>query len=446
MNPLRRITIVAPDQIFANLLCNRLQIEKIEYDSYLKFEDKDAPELLEEIAECFQGASRGEHRRLARDLSCLLDSDGSIRGRISIIDSICLLHGECDLVICASMNEESWSPRTPGASWLHPFIRQKLGLPSYAQLKNKIEVTFQGLINQQCSEVILTRSKKIFGVNVHKSSILAKFEAMRRSRSGYQSDIVPNPEVPSLRAPAKISKVIPLINGDITLNSWDVELLMSDPEAFFAKNTLGLPSTDFDARRRDISAALKRVVANYVTSGIGAAIDGLSPLKSIDFFSYQRGVNIIRWLESRRFRWTAYGNVSGQITICGKFMVDIRGDADIIEDVEGGLSITMCRMSANPPTRDILFGTACRVLVLCLIARDGGFAGLPTRKIKEVNMWSLNGAGDSPVSIKTLEISEDVIDNFRGRLIDALDGTLGGDTPSKPQADHLDIYKHFKRS
>jgi hypothetical protein len=241
-------------------------------------------------------------------------------------------------------------------------------------------------------------------------------------------------------------------SDSLVINSSDIELLMSDPESFYVKNILNIMSTDFDKKKRYISRILKNTVLDYAKDGTAAAIYRLAPLKSVDYFSYQKGVNIVKWLEFRKFQGTIYSKMFGRITVSEEPRIDISGTADImIDSGEGALSIVKCRTSSAPSARDILYGPACECLALCLIARYGGFSDGIARGIDEINVWNLGGAGNSPVSIKTLKISKDVVDSFEERLLKILEnrfvnGIWHTEEALKMSINHSDMYRHFKRS
>jgi hypothetical protein len=438
------VVIVAPDQSFARLICIRLQMEGIGYSSYLKFELRDSPDFMADINKHFadfQNISQADFKALSSELSRFFEHKCAERERVLITDKIYLLPDVAEerLVICSAMNEDSWEPNLPGSYWIHPSLRQN----SKTLIKNKIESSFNKLINSS-SQIILTRSKKIFGVSVYKSSVLAKFEAlcqkevMPLKRCHFQTERHQRQDRPKSRR-ARLENVV--------ISNKDVELLIRDPESFYSKKTLGLTSTDFDLKKSRMSYVMKRIVVDYFTYGLDAAVERLNQLKQIDIFSYQKGKNIIKWLESAEFRGPIYGNIFGQITVRESSSVDICGYADIIEKVGGALSIITCVTSTSPSTRDILYGSACGPLAICLIAKNGGFEELGCADVNEIQIWSLGLSGGAPISVKTLEISNDIIDSFKERLIVALDSYIAGDAlADRDLNNRKDIYKHFKRS
>ncbi|MDR0630734.1 MAG: hypothetical protein LBF70_01735 [Holosporales bacterium] len=423
----KTITIISPNKLFSKLICFRLNTENIDHNSYLSDFWGDSNiynhDFLDEISKHFgdiRSDSENDSRKLIEELSCLFEFEKK-SAKINVINSVQSL--SADVVICVSMNEEDWSPMMCGAYWLHQSLRRKIGLNSSEFFKRRLEEKFITLLKGN-SDVILTRSKKSNGLNLCKSSILKKLELLCKknhkdlkccSFSKYFNQSYVDSE--------------PVCNNQRILTVKDLEFLMKDPSGFYAKNILELESDDFDKTQRNIRYAMKMVVMDFFKSGESGALNWLSFIRDIDFFSYQQGKNIVGWLKEREYTGVAYNNIFGRVA---NKNVDLSG---YIDRVENDVMIVYTT-SIFPLTADILYGADCSIVAICWIAEQGGFQEI-SKPIREVQIWNI---GSFPVLVKSIEISEDVIVEFENRLYDAMNGNYTPETKLE-----YDIYKHFKR-
>lgn len=468
----KTISIVSSDASFSEVLYNRLQLEKIDFSSNFENFDRsdeniksfldnlndlknteninqDLSNFLEEINKNFgdfMDVSEKDFRKLITLMLDFLILEKK-KKNISIIKVGDIKYSCDDIIIATSLNMDSWKFKDKGGYWLHPSIRKKIGLPDPNSFKTLLEDDFYSLFNN-ISEVFLTRSSKINGSNCYKSSILSKFELTCKKQN-----------LPLIYCSfarnfsTKNDYIQPkLVNSYCyfphELSSKSIELLMQNPDAFYAKEILGLTPIDTDTKLRDLSIFFKNLMHSYFKKDQKAEA-WLDLIKSIDFFNYQKCKNIINWLERRdKGYFNSFNNVKGAMNLnINNSQLTIFSFADRIEKNHDGASLITYKLSSSTSTKEILYGAKSSILTTCLIAKKGGFENLKSQ-INEIQIWSISAYEENPIDIKTLEINNDLIDNFEYRLRDVLNKYSQGVDAFDSQHElkqKFNRYKHFER-
>jgi hypothetical protein len=422
----RRVVIVVPNKDLIALLANRSKMDGLEYSvlsgTYADPESID-DSLIDEISKYFKGfiePSDDRFGKLIEELAVLLPNDGAKESNLTITDDIRQLKDlEFETVICMSMNENSWQVSDCNEYWLHQYIRQKIGLPSKKMANQRIENAFYWAINN-AENVLITRSKRIGGINVRKSSILAKFEMICRKSKIELQYIEPHPKEPSGCYDLHTREPIIVIPGNLSVNG--MELLMRDPRGFFVRHVLGLIPKPIDDDQENLSISFKKLMRAYFTKqdDIETILD---TIKHSDFFHHQKCINIIEWLDTQaQFRNNddvkVYHGIRGGIILEG-FGVELYGYIDRLEIFRDHASIISFQAHAPSPPSELLRGEGSALLGLCLIADEHGFLEIEV-PITEAKIFSIANREPDPLSMKTVDISKEVIADFKGKIYETL--------------------------
>jgi hypothetical protein len=416
-NKRKRVAIISPDENSFTLLRFKLKINNIERTDNL---DKS---VLDEIERHFGDMIPGddnEFRKIINELSELNTS----KTKLESIDNIVLANNigiidqsVFDIVICTSMNEGAWYPIICGEYWLHQSIRQKIGIPTKNTLQQQMESDFYDLIRTS-DEVFLTRACRINKSEARKSSILAKLEMRCREArlpiNYCQKDRKCNSTTRTVSSTNSISNfIIPK-----RLSAGSLRLLMQNPYGFYARYSLGIESTDTNKKLSEKANAFRKLIKIYLRNE--SELDQhLELAKQIDFFYYQQCLSMIDWMRSNYREPLGVCDVSGY-TVLGDSDVELRGSIDIIEDLGDYSSASYFQAFSPSSARELLYGADCAILDTCLIAEKNGLPEIkaPIREIKIY--WPTPQSESSPFSVKILEISGNLIEDFENRVYDLL--------------------------
>ena len=345
-----------------------------------------------------------------------------------------------EIVIYTELNEASWKPREAGRFWLHHSIRKNFGLLANPTV---IEGLFY-LGIEKSSKTYLFRSQKSCGQSNKKSSILAKFEAIAKKNG-----------IP-LRTVSSTAPISQPKTSDLTINREhfklphdinvrDIELLMQEPLAFYARQVLDLKPVDFDIKKHDIIVAFRNIAKNHFNK---QPIDPwLDVLKSVDFFAYQKAIGLIDFFEKHCQNQNSQNDLVGKMEL-QQFGLCIYGYADRVIESENSAILISYQSANSQSTKDIIYGNSSAVLLNCLIAEKKGFSQIKN-PIRKIQTWNLVAAEESQIITKEIEISKEILDSFEERLISNLKNYL--DNPDfeigcNPRQKQLyNKYRHFKR-
>jgi ATP-dependent helicase/nuclease subunit B len=322
-----------------------------------------------------------------------------------------------DLLVLAGLDEGVWPAETRTDPWLSRAMRAELGLPAPERRIGLAAHDFaQGFA---AARVMVTRAEKRGGAPTVASRWLQRlaalvgaraFERMTTRGARYldlarQIDAVPVKEVTPVKPPLPMP---PVADRPRSLSVTEIEVLVRDPYAIYAKHVLKLEeldplgkAPDFALRGSLIHDALGRFTAEWSGPYNAAALDrltaiGREALAEIEDFPdlhaiwSMRFAAIARWLvgfEARRDGAIAarHAEVSGAIAVpgpAGDFR--LRGRADRIDlRRDGTVDVLDFKTGTPPSAKQVLSGFAPQLGLEAAMVRLGGFdeklAGAPLR-------------------------------------------------------------------
>ena len=197
------------------------------------------------------------------------------------------------------------------------------------------------------------------------------------------------------------------------LNVWDVELLVNDPEDFYIKKILNLKLPRFDEKKSAIYDNLKKIIKCYCLEQ--PLDDLLSTLRNLDFFVYQKALNLIDFLGGLPQKGNAKNCISGSMYI-PELGIKLSGCADRIEENEDFSTLISYQFSANKSKKEIIGEGSSALLSLCLIAKNRGFSGV-TMPIKSIQIWNLMAPEEKQIIAKEFSVTEEKLEVAQNRLI-----------------------------
>ncbi|MDH3234689.1 MAG: double-strand break repair protein AddB [Alphaproteobacteria bacterium] len=393
-----------------------------------------------------------------------------------------------DVMILGGLNEGVWPPEAVADPWMSRPMQARFGLPLPERRTGLTAHDFAQAMG--AGEVVLTRAARVEGAPTVPSRWLARIEAVLHAIQG--SDPLGDEASPwpgstlldwarALDEPAARIEVAPpaprppVAARPRRLSVTQVEMLMRDPYALYARKILRLDALDpIDAdpgaaeRGQFIHEALEAFVracpdaipedahARLLEIGrqsFGPALDH----PGVWAFWWPRFERIAGWfLERERERRTAIAGsaveVKGERVIegpAGRFVLNATADrVDRLAD--GTLAILDYKTGAVPSKKELAAGFAPQLPLEAAIAQAGGFDGVPAGAVSELAFWRLGG-GDPPGEIKPVADPAALADQ-------ALDGLVGliakFDDPSTPYhaiprpefAPRYNDYDHLERA
>lgn len=309
-----------------------------------------------------------------------------------------------DLIIVASVNEESWSIDQQDDFWLSKRLIKVLKLPSEDQKDDLLQCIFERLIAK--NEVIITRSLKSSGKDLRKYRLIDKYNLTRFSNKllwlseirhnilNFKREIINKPE-----------PMPPIDLRPLKLYVSDIEALINNPYKFYAKYILKLREI------REINQ-VKNIKGN-VTHNIYQTFGGIQ--NECDFYKLEKKAkevilgwhldikdigmwyflikNIIKfWLDNTNKDSKIFSEIYGECEL--KFDDDHKLNlccrADRI-DVSNGLMTIIDYKTGKPPSdNSIKKGEKPQLVLEALIAQEGGF-NVDTKDISSAEFWFVNG-------------------------------------------------------
>lgn len=437
-----RISIISPSRDFSRYLTTRLDAEGIGYFSRCG-SNAHSQEIMDRVIQNFNNRSDEELKRLAKELSDVVEddiTDEPERSRkVLLLPPIEIYKvPRNEITIYTELNESVWKQREAGYFWLHHMLRKKLGLlHDTAFIEN---LFYHGITRSK--NAYLLRSLKSDGQNNKKSSILAKFEAIAEKENISLNFMSPNKIVENSITVSEHCK----FNLPKELDAWDVELLIKDPYAFFAKKILGLHPPELEPNRQKIRHHFKMLAkCQFRTQTITAHLEAL---KNLDFFAYHKALKLIDVLKKiNSDDKPSYNDLCGKITL-SEVGISLCGQVDKIVENDDYSTLISLRSSGGYSTKEIIYDGCSALLALCLIAEQQGF-NEKIKPIRNIQIWNLMAIEEDKIIDKEIEISKEILDEFSKRLNSNLELYLGD------HAFEIDCntglkgiyngYKHFKR-
>ena len=400
------ISIIAPTRNFAQYLAMRLKVENIDFASYYGDDDMSS-EYLEVIPEYFPNASATEIRQIAKDLADVFATNSNAHNnRVSILHPKEIRKIRKDgIVIYSELDERSWTQQDAVHFWLHRELRKKIDL---YKKDNFIEKLFYYGISFSKNAYLLWASKSEGQIN-KKSHFLAKFLSIAE-KSQVQLKAIPFPEIPVFLIPQQSPTHFKIKN---CLDVRDVELLINDPEKFYVKNILGLTPPIRNKKAYEIRKHFKNIAKDFFKKK--PVEDWFNELKELDFFAYHKARQLYSWLKDK---FTSINEFKSDV--CGELYIPeiafkLSGKAElVILEPEAKLVSFQCSQSQS--SKEILYEGNSSILSLCIIAENYGFIDI-TKPIRNILLINLFASEKEQLIFKEIEISADVIETGRKRLI-----------------------------
>ena len=344
-----------------------------------------------------------------------------------------------DTVVLAGLDERSWPAEAQTDAFLNRPMRHQLGLPSPERRLGQTAHDFEQAMGAR--RVVLTRALKRGGDPTVASRFLQRMAAVagpavweaackRGETRLAQARWLDRPDVT-----AAIRRPAPVLAPDRVpdrLSFTDVETLVRDPYAIYAKHVLRLDR--LDPLAEPPGAALRGILVHDVAGQFGRAYptalpaDPRAELERIGqavfdadpvlahhpqtkAFWVPRFLRVADWLAG----WEAGRRSAGIIVhaeIAGGLalpMADgrpftLHGRADRIEvRPGGGFAVVDFKTGAPPGVQEVRVGFSPQLTLEAAVAKRGGFRGLPAvTEVEELLYVQLSG-GLTPGSVRRIE-------------------------------------------
>lgn len=321
-----------------------------------------------------------------------------------------------DLLILGGLNEGVWPAPPPEDGLLNRAMRAHLGLPPP---EARLGLAAHDFAQLACAkEVVFTRAKRADGAPSVASRWLWRLLTLLKG-AGIESvapplDCDPRLWAADLHAPQESRAAAPpqprppMAARPRAIAVTDVELLIRDPFAFYAKRILGLKPLDLigiEPGPRERGIALHRAIELTPPGADSADLlaQMLNQLAGAGFPAER--VLEERWrlaLAARRFTdWRTHIEASGPRTWlevpgaleCEGFRV--HGRADRIDAFEDGAHIVDYKTGQPPSDKEVVAGLAPQLCLEAAMLARGGFESVPVRPVKALIYWALSGKDPS---------------------------------------------------
>ena len=382
-----------------------------------------------------------------------------------------------DRLILGGLNEGTWPAQPPADPWMSRPMRAAFGLPSHERRIGLSAHDFSQLF--AAPEVFLTRAVRVAGTPTVPSRWLLRLdnalggEAAGLARgaarwTGWQAALDRPEAQVQIQAPAPVP---PVAARPRQLSVTQVETLIRDPYAIYARHVLGLKALDpIDAdpggaeRGRFVHDALDAFLRAFPDAlpedaygklmAIGeAALGRMSERPGVIAFWWPRFERVARWfVEHERGRRAGIAKTATELTgriefeaPAGPFILTARADR-IDVTVDGRAEIVDYKTGAVPSRKDVAAGVAPQLPLEAAILAAGGFEGLDPAPDPDLVYWKLSG-GDPPGEEAPVEADPAVIRAGLERLIGQFDDPAIPYIP-QPHADRAPAfsdYEHLER-
>lgn len=355
-----------------------------------------------------------------------------------------------DLVLLGGLVEGAWPERLEPDPWLSPAMREACGLPPAEQRVGMAAHDFVQLAT--ADQVVLSRAAKDEAQQpTTESRFLARLEALLRAiqrRAAIAEDPAWAAWAQALDRPDTLAPVArpapcpPRAARPRELVVTDIERLIRDPYAFYARRILRLRALDpIDAdpgaaeRGQVLHAALQRCIEAWPEA---LPEDGEAQLivaaeAELERFAHLPQVRLI-WLErfraAARWLWARERERRGdgrrvQAELSGTLdLVDLPGGpvtlrcrADRVELLDGRIiAIIDYKTGAEPRPDQLVNGARPQLVLEGLIAQDGVFERSTAGALQELWIWKLGGAEGGRSIAPTGGVGA-AVDHARDRLV-----------------------------
>lgn len=336
-----------------------------------------------------------------------------------------------DLVVLGGLDEKTWPPEQRGDAFINRPMRLRLGLPSP---ERRVGQTAHDLAQAMgAAQCVLTRAGKRAGDPTVASRFLQRMEAVA-GREAWAAvtargsrllalarllDAAGTPVAATRPAPKPPSASIPR-----SLSVTEVETLVRDPYAIYARHVLGLDPLDpvgaspDAAVRGSLIHAILGTFAREAKTAFPA--DPEARLIEIGRAAFANAPELAGRPDVEAFWWPRFERIAAAVAaweigrradgraveaeVWGALKIDIpgdeqgftlRGQADRIEvDPDGGYRIVDFKTGAVPTAKQVKAGFAPQLTLEAAMARAGAFAGVAGGGVARELLYVRLGGGN----------------------------------------------------
>ena len=424
------------------------------------------------------GNALGPIAQLPRLLTALMSSnsvppDGDDDPRIAIWGPLEARLQRRDVIVLGGLNEGQWPAPPPDDPFLSRPLRDKLGLPPLDAQIGLAAHDFAQLAN--APRVVLTRSTRVDGAPSVASRWVWRLLAVARAAGADLQPIAGEDlaawaralDAPRIVAPAPRPNPKPAAKDlrIASLSVTDVEHLVRDPYAIFAKRILGLTRKDSIGLRpgpAERGSAAHDALEKFqklaeANASPEALLDCLDDALAAAGFAPERRAGDRARLEpaARAFvEWNAARRgVERHLEIDAKLDLGgatLTGRADRIDIKNGRADIIDYKTGAPPTDKMIQAGFAAQLLLEAAILEAGAFVDAPAATAEELIYWRFAANNFGPRIINagadSVEAGRTALAELKKRLAHYADPRHGFVSQIKPQhvTDEGD-YDHLAR-
>lgn len=389
---------------------------------------------------------------------------------------------QADLVILGGLNEGVWPPDPTVDPWMSRPMRADFGLPPP---ERRIGLTAHDFAQGFAArEVVLTRSTRIDGSPTVPARWLTRLETLLgasetgqdvlRGWAGEQARWLHwQAEIDSRLPPVPVAPpapVPPVETRPTRLSVTEIETLIRDPYAVYARRVLGLSAMDtLDAdpgaadRGSIIHNAIDRFLGELAHDLPADALDRLLEIGEAEFgpyldrpgiraFWWPRFERIAAWIVEQEHARTPsvaarHTEISGELNLSDRPRpFTLRARADRIDRLaDGGYAIIDYKTGRVPSKSDVTAGLSPQLSLEAAMIKQGAFPDIPPGEIAELAYWKLSGgdpagkisaAGDDPEALAAA-----ALDGLIG-LLDHYDDPASS-YPARPDAEIAPAYNDY---
>jgi ATP-dependent helicase/nuclease subunit B len=381
-----------------------------------------------------------------------------------------------DLVVLGGLNEGTWPGEPPADPWASRAMRADLGLAP--QDKRLGQSAHDFLTLAASPRVVLTRAAKVDLSPTVPSRWLRRLDALvgeGRWQAGHALGWALSLDPPAGSPRGEPEPRPPVSARPVTFSVSDVELLIRDPYALYAKRVLGLKPLDpIDQppnaadRGNIIHEVLDRFVRKHLAGPLPEdALAQLIALGRLEFaafddypvvkrFWWPRFTDVARWFVATEDARRLDGTTPLAVETEGKIAIEAAGRlhqvtarADRIDTLADGRAVVIDYKTGQAPSKaQMAAGYRPQLPLEAAMVAGGAFAEVGARAVGLIEVWQLKG-GNPPGVIKEIPdaaaVADGAIDGVKrllGKYADQAQPYLS--SPNPRQAGYGD-YDHLAR-
>lgn len=394
-------------------------------------------------SECFESMTCSDYAHFLRIfLNQITLHEPFAHPRVQLLGPIEARLVQADLVILTDVNEGSW-PKYPKINpWLNCSMQRAIGLPDQESQIGEEALDFTLALGNK--DVILTRALRTDGNPTNPSRWLLRLKAIA---SCHNVDLTypkntyiwlhlldqPSTEL-KIKEPAPCP---PLSVRPLRLSISDIDLLLKDAYAFYAKNILKLyPLDPIEIAKTPalFGIWLHRILQNYPTA---EQLSGFTSDEGIDpIWAYQFN-RIKEWLLTQdEFNTPRHRLLTEEWLVRKWDPLEIVGKADRLQLTSEGIDVIDYKTGTVPTRQEIKDGYAPQLPLLALLAQNN-----LKQRILKLAYWDLKNQ-----EIRTIEDPDSIIMFYQERLEQLFNSYLQPETTFQSSVLKNNSYQHLKRA